>query len=93
MVYDGEGQAWAADLAAEIMSADRTSAPIQEDPPPNAAMGPVPLMLYPLLRRYRRVLAPLILTCIVVAIVVCHRDLTAAASDLSRIGIAPTKDI
>lgn len=52
----------AAELARELMAADRPSKPIAEEPVPvGHAFDPVGLLLYPVLRRIRKMLLPIIL--------------------------------
>ena len=60
-----------ADLAAELIAADRPSMPVEDDEPPPiaaAAMGLGALLAYPFLRRHRKVLLPWILLGIVVSL-------------------------
>lgn len=68
---DPEGRT-AADLAADLIAADRPSAPAADDEPPPviAAFSPIGLMLYPLLRRHRKVLLPWFLLAIVVLLLI-----------------------
>jgi hypothetical protein len=52
----------AADLARELIAADRPSKSVAEEPAPiGHALDPVGLLLYPVLRRNRKVLLPVIL--------------------------------
>lgn len=57
-----------ASLARRISAGDRESTvtPSDEDQPPNAALGPVGLLLYP----YRRVLLPFFLISILILVIV-----------------------
>jgi hypothetical protein len=59
-----------AELAHDIMASDRPSGRTADEPPPNAAMGPVAIALYPLLRRHRRWLLPVLLIAIAALVVV-----------------------
>lgn len=55
-----------ADLARQLMAADRPSKPVAEEPAPvGHAFDPVGLLLYPVLRRNRKVLLPIIVIAMV----------------------------
>ena len=65
----------AADLAAELIAADRPPRPVADEPPPVAsASNPLGLLLYPFLRRNRKVLLPAIVVGIVVLTLVSLLD-------------------
>ena len=56
------GERDAAELAHELIAADRPSKPVSAEPAPiGHAFDPVGLLLYPVLRRNRKVLLPIIL--------------------------------
>jgi MYXO-CTERM domain-containing protein len=54
-----------AELAAELIAADRPSEPPDDQPPPNAAVGLLGLLAYPWLRRHRRQLMPIAVVAVV----------------------------
>jgi hypothetical protein len=69
----GQDRRTPADLAAELIAADRPSTPVEDDEPPPivaAAMGLGALLAHPFLRRHRRALLPWILLGIVVALLI-----------------------
>ena len=66
---DAQDHSEAAELAAEIIAADRGSARASEESEPvGLAFSPLGLLLYPHLRRHRRWLLPVVVLCVGVAV-------------------------
>ena len=63
-------QSTPAELSADIIAGDRASRGSEGEAPPNPAAGTLGLLAYPLLRRHRRTLLPLVLLAIAVLVVV-----------------------